>query len=124
MRKSIIMALLTLLLAGNAQAFPWKKVLAAGVATSIHAYGLKQCRRAGREHCEARYGNAWWSFGTVTALDFAVIPISQKIGGKQGAVLSYGTSGAVAGFGLNQWHHGPASTGNVDMSGVVLVHRQ
>jgi hypothetical protein len=122
MRKSIIMALLTLLLAGNANCFPWKKVLVAGVATGLHAYALNHCRVRGVERCESHYGNAWWSFGTVTALNFAMIPVSEKIGGKQGQVLSFGTSGAVVGFSVNQLRQGGAP--KVDMSGVVLVHRQ
>src|SRR6266852_3276927 len=114
MRKLLFFAVLFFALSPTAEAGPinWlkhhpraAKVLAASAAAGIHAKGLEHCRLGDVERCQAGYGAAWASFGVTTSLNFLMIPISEKIGGKQGAVLSFGGSAAQLGFGIHQFRN-------------------
>jgi hypothetical protein len=81
------------------------KLVAATISSAIYAKGLQHCRAGDVERCDEHYGAAWGGFGTTVALNFVMIPISQKIGGKQGDALSYGSSFAVLGHGIYQWRN-------------------
>jgi hypothetical protein len=118
MKRLLILALL-LALARPAEAFPWKKVLVAGAAAGIHAAGLHHCRMGNVERCDGHYGSAWGIWGAATALNFVMIPVSEKIGGKMGATISYSGSAWQAGHGIYEWRQQHAA--NVDLRGVVLV---
>ena len=81
------------------------KILAAGVAAGVHAYGLHHCAQGDVERCQAGYGSRWASYGVTVSLNALFIPLSEKIGGKQGDVISYGGSAAELGFGIQQWRN-------------------
>jgi hypothetical protein len=126
MTLRLTLALLALLsLSGSAQAGPihfhraavstanWlkrhpktAKVLAASAAAGVHAYGLHRCRVEHFEVCDGKYGSAWAIFGMSTALNFTMIPVSQKLGGFEGDALSYGGSAIQFGHGVYQWQKG------------------
>lgn len=113
MRKIII---LFLLFAPPVEAGPldWMKhhpktmkLLAAGAAAGVHAYGLHHCRLGGVENCDGKYGASWGIFGAVTAANFVMIPVSEKLGGRQGDIMSYGGSAVQLGHGIVQWRKEP-----------------
>lgn len=79
------------------------KVLAASAVAGVHAKGLERCRLGDVERCQTGYGAAWVGFGVTTGLNFLMIPISEKLGGKQGAALSFGSSAVQLGYGVFEW---------------------
>jgi len=101
------------------------KLLAAGISAGVYAEGLHECRLHGVENCDAHYGAAWATYGVTVGLDLLAIPISEKIGGKAGAAISFGGSAAMLGWGIYQWRGGLNKHENekVNLSSVELVGR-
>lgn len=99
------------------------KVALATTAAVVHANGLRNCREGSFENCDGGYGGAWAIFGAYTATNFLLIPLSEKIGGIEGDVLSYGGSGFQLGHGIYEGRKEVPHAKNVDLSGVVIVHR-
>ena len=97
------------------------KLLYAGVSAGVGAAGLHHCRTGGVERCDGKYGESWAIFGVYTGANFLMIPISEKIGGKSGAAISYGGSCLQLGHGIVEWRKD--KTTHVDMSHVAVVHR-
>jgi len=113
--KRLFLIALVLILAPSADAGPlhWlrqhpktSKLIAAGFAAGVAAGGLHSCRTRGVEFCDGKYGSAWGIFGAVTAANLIMIPVSEKIGGWQGNVISYGGSAAQLSHGLYEWRKG------------------
>lgn len=122
--KPLLLTLALFVLIPQAQAKPhWKriglKLAVAGAAAGIHAAGLHHCRQFGVERCDGKYGESWAIFGIVTSGNLVMIPISEKIGGVEGNVLSFGYSGAQLGHGVYEWRKD--RTTHVDLSHVALV---
>jgi hypothetical protein len=82
------------------------KLIVAGVAAGVHFRGLQRCRQTGVEKCDGQYGAAYGIWGAVTAANFVMIPVSEKLGGWQGNVISYGGSAAQLGHGIIEWQKG------------------
>lgn len=99
------------------------KLIAAGVAAGVGAAGLRHCRTGGVERCDGKYGEAWAIFGINTGANLLMIPLSEKIGGVPGDLLSYGGSALQLGHGVYEWRKGGDNAKNVDLSGVIFVHR-
>lgn len=82
------------------------KVVFAGIAAGVHARGLEKCRERSVEFCDGKYGEGWAIFGVVTGMNILAIPLSEKIGGWQSDVISYGGSAAQLGHGIVEWEKG------------------
>jgi hypothetical protein len=95
------------------------KLIAAGIAAGVHAYGLHHCRQINVELCDGKYGAAWGIFAATTAGNLAMIPVSEKIGGIQGDAFSYGWSAAQLGHGIVQWRKNEPA--KVDLSHVAIL---
>jgi hypothetical protein len=78
-----------------------------GTAATVHGLGLRHCRQGSVEHCQARYGAAWASFGAATVTNFAVIGASSGCWKDQDqkfcSLFQYSGSAAQLGFGIQQW---------------------
>lgn len=102
------------------------KLLTAGISAGVAAYGLHNCRSTRSvEDCDGKYGSAWVIFGAGTGLNLLMIPISEKIGGWQGNLISYGGSAAQLGHGIYEWRGGTNALGDkVDLSNIHICHKE
>lgn len=82
------------------------KLVFAGIAAGVYAKGLQVCRVQDVENCQEHYGAAWGGYASTVGLDLVAQLVGQKIGGKTGDVIAYGSSTTMLGFGAYQWHGG------------------
>jgi len=81
------------------------KLIAAGASGAAELYGVNHCQSGDIERCLGHYGYGKTIAAFSIGLNFAMIPVSEKLGGWQGDVLSYGWSSANLATGIYNWRN-------------------